>query len=281
MGGIDGLVAGLNTDAARGLDIESGHQASAETSSVKKYTPDPSAPPPSPPGTEDRTRVYGTNVLPSRPSKTLLQLMWLALKDKVLVLLSIAAVIAFALGLFQDFGQPRPEGEPPVDWVEGVAIMIAVLIVVLVGSVNDWQKERQFRALGEKRDERGVTVLRRGVERVVDVRAVLVGDVALLEPGEVVPCDGVLLAGHNVRCDESGATGESDAIKKVAYADMLRLTADKDADEPAHTDCFLISGSKVLEGYGRYVVIAVGPRSFNGRIMMGEAAVHVACARRC
>jgi Ca2+-transporting ATPase len=56
--------------------------------------------------------------------------MWLALKDKVLILLSIAAVISLALGLFQDFGTPRQPGDAPVDWVEGVAIMVAVLIVV-------------------------------------------------------------------------------------------------------------------------------------------------------
>jgi Ca2+-transporting ATPase len=36
-----------------------------------------------------------------------------------------------------------------------------------------------------------------------------------------------------------------------------------------HTDCFLVSGSKVLEGVGSYVVVAVGTKSFNGRIMMG------------
>jgi hypothetical protein len=75
--------------------------------------------------------------------------MYTALKDKVLVrqlflphiwkpkyeysdqvLLSIAAVISLALGLFQDFGTTRPAGEPPVDWVEGVAIMVAIFIVV-------------------------------------------------------------------------------------------------------------------------------------------------------
>jgi Ca2+-transporting ATPase len=49
-------------------------------------------------------------------------------------LLSIAAVVSLALGLFQDFGTPRVDGEPPVDWVEGVAIMIAIAIVVCVAS---------------------------------------------------------------------------------------------------------------------------------------------------
>ena len=79
---------------------------------------------------DDRRRVYGPNILPTRPSKTLLQLMWMALKDKVLVLLCIAAVISLALGLYQDFGTPRDPGDAPVDWVEGVAIMVAVSIVV-------------------------------------------------------------------------------------------------------------------------------------------------------
>jgi Ca2+-transporting ATPase len=119
----------------------------------------------------------------------------------------------------------------------------------------------------------------------------VVGDIALLEPGEVVPCDGIFLSGHNVKCDESAATGEADAIKKAPYLTCLAL---KDAQNsarpgddgtigghikhslpsPSHTDCFIISGSKVLEGVGQYVVVAVGMKSFNGRIMMGEESDH-------
>ena len=148
----------------------------------------------------------------------------------------------------------------------------------MVGSLNDWQKEKQFRVLNDKKEERGVKVVRSGIERVIDVKELLVGDIALLEPGEIIPCDGIFVSGHNVKCDESGATGESDAIKKVGYDDciMLREQAKREGadvhafDAPnAHTDCFMVSGAKVLEGYGKYVVIAVGQKSFNGRIMMG------------
>ena len=77
---------------------------------------------------------------------------------------------------------------------------------VMVGSLNDWQKERQFRVLNDKKEERGVKVVRSGIERVIDIKELLVGDVALLEPGEIVPCDGIFISGHNIRCDESGAT---------------------------------------------------------------------------
>jgi len=108
----------------------------------------------------------------------------------------------------------------------------------------------------------------------------MVGDVALLEPGEIVPCDGVFLSGHNVRCDESSVTGESDAIENVSYDDCIALKrkalelegADGgDVHRPGigHTDCFVVGGSKVLEGVGSYVVVAVDTKSFNGWIMMG------------
>ena len=146
----------------------------------------------------------------------------------------------------------------------------------MVGSLNDWQKEKQFRVLNDKKEERGVKVIRYGVERVIDVKDLLVGDIALLEPGEIIPCDGIFISGHNVKCDESGATGESDAIKKVGYEECISLReqvkregGDAFDAANAHTDCFMISGAKVLEGYGKYVVIAVGQKSFNGRIMMG------------
>ncbi|PPQ77122.1 hypothetical protein CVT25_010816 [Psilocybe cyanescens] len=306
-GGIDGLLRGLGTDAERGLSStdastqagdhhhhlsgashkKESHEQEARHSSDPEKLPEivltePSGKLASPTESDDgsaitatladRRRVFGENLLPTRISKTLLQLMWTAMKDKVLILLSIAAAISLALGLFQDFGTPREPGEPPVDWVEGVAIIIAISIVVIVGSVNDWQKERQFKALNERKEERGVKVIRDGIEKVIDIKEVVVGDIALLEPGEIVPCDGIFLSGHNIKCDESGATGESDAIKKVSYHELIEyhrkaLAAGQDP-HAGHTDCFMISGSKILEGVGKYVVVAVGTKSFNGRIMM-------------
>ncbi|KAL1746915.1 hypothetical protein HDZ31DRAFT_80850 [Schizophyllum fasciatum] len=267
--GVEGLMNGLGVTEARGL-TDSSHAHKSTPSS--EHPPTPGGAPPSgatepfAATVEDRQRVYGPNMIPARSSKTLLQLMWIALKDKVLVLLSIAAVISLALGLFQDFGPSHDPEDPQVDWVEGVAIVVAIFIVVMVGSLNDWQKERQFKTLNEKKEERGVKVIRDGVEKVIDIKQVVVGDIALLEPGEVVPCDGIFLSGHNVKCDESGATGESDAIRKLPYKECIAL---RDKDEiPGHTDCFVVSGSKVLEGVGKYVVIAVGQKSFNGRIMM-------------
>jgi Ca2+-transporting ATPase len=98
-----------------------------------------------------------------------------------------------------------------------------------------------------------------------------VGDVALIEPGDIIPCDGIFLSGHYVKCDESGATGESDAIKKLSFEECMVISSRDDA-RLAHTDCFVLSGSKVLEGVGRYVVVAVGT---SGRISMGLSHLNV------
>ncbi|WWD17545.1 calcium-translocating P-type ATPase, PMCA-type [Kwoniella shandongensis] len=278
IGGIKGLLDGLGVQGNKGLMITDSH---ADGGAPRSSADMPAGNGPQwKANLEERRRVYGKNDLPQRKSKSLLLLMWIAFKDKVLILLSIAAVVSLALGLYQDLGTPPeyifndqcppPNGckEPQVDWVEGVAIVVAIMIVVLVGSINDWQKERQFKKLNEKREDRTVKVIRTGNEQVINVKDLVVGDICLLEPGEIIPVDGVFLRGHNVRCDESGATGESDAIKKFSYDECIAERDQVGAGGKLKKDCFLISGAKVLEGVGEYVVISVGPMSFNGRIMM-------------
>jgi len=101
---------------------------------------------------------------------------------------SITAVVSLSLGLFQDFGQPRLEGEPPVDRVEGVIILVAILIVVPVGSLNDCQKEMQFKVLNKRREERVTKVIRDGEEQMMcyrDFRRWPPDDVQLLDNEEV------------------------------------------------------------------------------------------------
>ena len=162
---------------------------------------------------------------------------------------------------------------------------MAILVVVLAGSLNDWEKEKQFKVLNAKKEDRLVKVIRDGEERQIHVGQVVVGDVTLLEPGDVIPCDGIFLSGHNVLCDESCATGDSDSIKKVSYEECVALRDKRrpteldrggpsgDGELLRRADCFIVSGSKVLEGFGSYVVVAVGTKSFNGRIMKGLSIV--------
>lgn len=102
---------------------------------------------------------------------------------------------------------------------------------------------------------------------MLSVHEVLVGDVLQLEPGDLIPADGVFINGHNVKCDESSATGESDQIKKTGGEAVLRLLESGHQNQ-ADMDPFIISGSKVLEGVGTYLVTSVGVYSSHGKIMM-------------
>jgi Ca2+-transporting ATPase len=210
---------------------------------------------------QDRLRVFRDNRLPKRKGDSIFVLIWRTYNDKILVLLTIAAVVSLSLGLYQTFS-----GGSSVDWVEGVAICVAIIIVVFVGALNDYQKEKQFIKLNKRKDDREVKAIRSGKSMQISVYDVTAGDVLHLEPGDAIPADGVLISGHGIRCDESSATGESDQMKKTDGGEAWRQVMDGSASKKL--DPFIISGSKVLEGVGTYLVTSVGQNSSYGKILM-------------
>lgn len=229
---------------------------------------------------DTRIHQFGKNQLPDKTSKSFFKLCLEAMKDKVLILLSVAAVVSLALGLYETFGQgPVYDDEgielPRIYWVEGVAILVAVVIVVIVGAGNDYQKERQFAKLNAKKEDRELIVIRNGKQKLISIYQLLVGDVINLQTGDVIPADAILFEGE-VEADESAITGESDTLKKTPvdlalcnYENHLPTTEDIGSHDISFQDPYLISGSKVLAGLGNAVVTAVGVNSIHGRTMMG------------
>lgn len=288
LGGIDGIEKGLRTERKAGLHVEETTikktlSAESETFDVSPL-PDVTLSPRAPTSGmtvknsrqkltnqsgelfSDRKRVFKDNRLPEKKGKTILQLMWITYNDKVLILLSIAATISLAVGLYQTFGTKHDAANPPIEWVEGVAIVAAILIVVIVGSLNDWQKERQFVKLNSKKQDRNVTVVRSGKKREISVFDVLVGDVMYLEPGDMIPVDGILIEGYNIRCDESQTTGESDLIRKTPGDQVYdAIVNNKDVQK---LDPFILSGSTVIEGAGTFFVTSTGVNSSYGKTLM-------------
>lgn len=141
-------------------------------------------------------------------------------------------------------------------------------IVVLVGTINDWHMQRQFTRLTKKTNDRMVNVIRSGKSQEISISDVMVGDVMHLATGDIVPVDGIFIQGSAVKCDESSATGESDLLKKSPAADVFHAIQKLDAKEAEKLDPFIISGSKVNEGNGTFLVTAVGVNSSYGRISM-------------
>ncbi|KAL2755929.1 hypothetical protein ACRALDRAFT_1050792 [Sodiomyces alcalophilus JCM 7366] len=217
----------------------------------------------------DRKRVFKDNRLPEKKGKSLLQLMWITYQDKVLMLLTAAAAVSLAIGIYQTVGIKHDDDEPQIEWVEGVAIVVAIAIVVIVGSLNDYSKERQFAKLNKKKQDREVKVVRSGKVMEISVFDILVGDVVHLEPGDLVPVDGLLIEGFNVKCDESQATGESDIIKKKAAQDVF--AAIENNEDTTKMDPFILSGARVMEGVGTFMVTSTGVNSTYGQTLMSLA----------
>lgn len=219
-----------------------------------------------------RYRKYGDNSLPQRPTKSFLALVCEAFEDKTMQLLTLAAVVSFVLGLYEIYMQPPqydPEGNKirKVDWIEGVAIMFAVLVVVIVGAANDYQKELQFHKLNEKKENRTLEVIRNNKEVMVSIHSLLVGDILPLSTGDVVPADCVLFQGE-CEVDESSITGESETLTKFQLSKVFKhykKTSPTSPDE--EYDCLLLSGSKLTSGLGKAVVTAVGTQSIYGQTM--------------
>jgi Ca2+-transporting ATPase len=283
LGGLDGLEKGLRTDRRAGLSVDEQHWDDVVTFEDATHTRPRQSPTQKAPEVglthaatqpntapkeafADRKRVFSDNRLPEKKAKNILQLAWMAYNDKVLILLSIAAVISLALGLYQTFGVEHEDGVPGVEWVEGVAIMVAIIIVVVVGAANDWQKERQFVKLNKKKEDRVVKAIRSGKIREISVYDILVGDVVNLEPGDMVPVDGILIQGHGIKCDESSATGESDLLKKTTGDDAFR--AIENGENLKKIDPFILSGAKISEGVGTFLVTGTGIHSTYGKTLM-------------
>ncbi|XP_016151279.1 plasma membrane calcium-transporting ATPase 3-like isoform X2 [Sinocyclocheilus grahami] len=210
---------------------------------------------------EKRRQVFGMNFIPPKKPKTFLQLVWEALQDVTLIILEIAAIISLGLSFYQPPGGEievcgnvssgaEDEGEAEAGWIEGAAILLSVLCVVLVTAFNDWSKEKQFRGLQSRiEQEQRVAVARNGTVIQIPVAEMVVGDIAQIKYGDLLPADGVLIQGNDLKIDESSLTGESDHVCK---------SVDKDP--------MLLSGTHVMEGSGKMLVTAVGVNSQTGII---------------
>uniref|UniRef100_A0A8C0FDX8 Calcium-transporting ATPase n=1 Tax=Bubo bubo TaxID=30461 RepID=A0A8C0FDX8_BUBBB len=210
---------------------------------------------------EKRKLIFGKNFIPPKKPKTFLQLVWEALQDVTLIILEIAAIISLGLSFYQPPGEgnegcgtatggAEDEGEAEAGWIEGAAILLSVICVVLVTAFNDWSKEKQFRGLQSRiEQEQKFTVVRGGQVIQIPVAEIVVGDIAQVKYGDLLPADGIFIQGNDLKIDESSLTGESDQVRK---------SVDKDP--------MLLSGTHVMEGSGRMLVTAVGVNSQTGII---------------
>ncbi|RLN31601.1 hypothetical protein BBO99_00009192 [Phytophthora kernoviae] len=227
-----------------------------------------------------RVDWFGANYVPPPVARGLLRLMAeAAFMDTTNLILVIDGVVAVALGM-------AVGGNPSTDWMEGTCVLIAVLAIALVTTIGDFQKERQFRALNAVNENELVRVVRFGASHEepqhldlsgqemgstddsndsrVRKWSIVVGDIVQLEPGDVVPADGLAFHTKELQVDESTLTGEAELVRK---GDALLLTGLEEfpIDEEVLT-VKLFSGTRVMEGYAKMLVLCVGEHSQYGQI---------------
>lgn len=209
MGGIGGLCKLLHSDASRGIDRET---------------------------EETRRELFGSNMVPSVERKSFWELFVDTFDDATLQILIVAAFVSLAIGLYDD---------PTTGYVEGCAILAAVLVVSVVTAANDYQKESQFRELHQVHEAaQDVVVVREGTHWQIPVHELVVGDIVCLETGDEIPADGVICRSDGLQVDESALTGEPVDIFK--------------SDD---VDPFVLSGCTVEAGTCQFIAIAVGMQS--------------------
>ncbi|GAA4412891.1 cation-transporting P-type ATPase [Nibrella viscosa] len=196
-----------------------------------------------------RLKELGPNALQEAKRESALTILLRQFKGVIVWVLAAAAAISFFLG----------------DTVEGIAILIVLLINAITGFVLEWNASKSMDAL-RKLDTAPARVLRDGRIQEIPSDEITLGDVLLVEAGDVVPADGNLFDVNQLGVDESALTGESLPVEKSTDIPA--------ADAPLgdqHNRLF--KGTAVVSGNGQAIVTGIGQHTELGKIatMVEEA----------
>ena len=199
----------------------------------------------------DSRQKYGSNLLTARKKKSFWKQFLTNLGDPIIRILLAALVLNL---LFSFSGG--------ADWYETGGIALAVFLATLISTLSEYTSESAFARLTEECEKVTCRVRRRtdteSCTCQLPIGEVVVGDILLLEAGEMIPADGQILEGR-LWVDQSAMTGESREIEKSPAASLPSSPSPGDG-------CSLFRGCTVLSGQGMMKVCAVGDGTFLGHI---------------
>ena len=224
----------------------------------------------------DSRQQYGDNVL-TPPKKTSLWKLYLdKYRDPIIQILLVAALVSLVLAFVEH------------DFVETLGIFIAIFIATTVGFYFECDAARKFRVLTAINEDQPVKVRRDGKVMEVPRRDVVVGDIILVETGDEVPADAVLVEAVNLQIDESSLTGEPLTSKSVTDAQSqqsadtaspasLNLQHSADAiiqhsslntqhSSEAYPKNVILRSTMVMNGRGTAIVMRVGDSTEIGKV---------------
>lgn len=196
---------------------------------------------------------YGKNIIIEKPPATLWERIKDGFSDPMIKLL--CAIVIIMLVLFA-FGQ--------AEWYEPVGTAIAILLVTIISAKTGMASDDEYRKLKNQTKAEPVKVKRNGVVTVIDIEDIVVGDIVILQSGDKIPADGVLVDGE-LRVDNSALNGEAEECKKFAASDDFKIpdeiTGDTFVDEHS-----LFRGATIYNGEGLLEVQKVGMETMMGKM---------------
>ena len=199
-------------------------------------------------------REHGDNVL-TPPRRDPLWRQFLAKFDDPLIkILLVALALSLGLSAYEYFGLDMGVSI----LFEPIGIFVAIVLATLVGFLVEVSANKKFRLLNQTDDHVNVKVMRDGHVTQVPRCDIVVGDIVLLETGEKVPADGIVIDSFNLRVDESSFTGEPSAWKNH--------DASAGSAEATYPVNLLLRASTVIEGSATIRIERVGDMTEYGKI---------------
>lgn len=151
-------------------------------------------------------KKYGTNAISNKKKNSFFKLFIETLADPIIKILLIALAIK-TIFLFHDF-----------DWFETIGIIIAILVASLISSISEYGSESAFERLQEESSKINCKVKRNNSIQSLSIDDIVVGDIVLLQSGDKIPADGLIVSGE-IDVDESSLNGEAIEVTKIGNLD--------------------------------------------------------------
>lgn len=201
---------------------------------------------------------YGENTLTPPEKESLWSQFLEKFTDPIILILLIALLLSVGVACYEYFG----EGKTISVFFEPAGILLAILLATGVGFWFELSANKKFEILNKVNDDTLVKVIRNGNITEVFRREVVVGDTVVLETGEEIPADGILLEAIALQVNESTLTGEP-----VIHKTMRESEFEKEATYPSNQ---VMKGTTVVDGHGIMEVTTVGDATEYGKVYQGS-----------
>ncbi len=203
---------------------------------------------------EENRDAYGENVITKGQEDSMIKKIYESIINPFTVILLVIALVSFITNVWL----AKPGEQDPTTSI------IIVTLVLISGGIRFIQELRSDKAASNlsRMIVNTATVLRDGSEQEIPIDEIVVGDVIKLSAGDMIPADVVLIDSRDFFVQQSGLTGESDAVEKVC----LRKADSQNLDSLLESESLAFMGTNVISGRATALVLVVGDETMMGAI---------------